>query len=333
MNKAPIAVSVYNRPLHFRNCIESLRQNLGAEDTILYISSDGPKDDRSRILVEQVRSYIKTIYGFKKIIAFTPNENTKKQVWYDTRQKLSDDNDRFIITEDDNVFSKFFLKFVNDGLNKYKYNDRVSAICGYNYPNFPMTRLESVALQHFTAWGYGTWRDRDVLSRFNMSALASDIFANKELFGSINRSIPHIAPMLRDMLDGRLIAGDVFVCSKLFMDNRICIFPSKSLVRNLGNDGSGEHCGVKNIYSEQSISNEEITLEKLQSLTPLKINRIWLYKYDGGQLEEFKSWLIFWEINKKYKYIRKLIKSSVGFFRLVQRFLVIAIKTVTGKLS
>ena len=44
---APVLVTVYDRPNHFKQCIESLLKNPGVSETTLFISSDGPKDSLS----------------------------------------------------------------------------------------------------------------------------------------------------------------------------------------------------------------------------------------------------------------------------------------------
>ena len=70
MKYAPIFVSVFDRPYHFKACIESLAKNEGAENTLLFVSSDGPKDEASSHNVKLVRDYINNLKFFKKVICF-----------------------------------------------------------------------------------------------------------------------------------------------------------------------------------------------------------------------------------------------------------------------
>lgn len=316
---APVAISVYDRPHHFKACIESLRKNVGAEKTVLYISSDGPGCDNSKILVQQVREYIKTIHGFKKIILFAPNENTRKTVWFETRQKVSDENERFIITEDDNIFSPFFLDFINNGLEIFADEPRVAAICGYNYPGFPFQKPEAVSLRCHAGWGYGTWRGKDLLSRVNQQSVATEVFGNKNLFAAINAGLPHMAPMMRLVLDGKLIAGDVTLCSLLYKENKVCIFPSMSLVRNMGNDGSGEHCGISSYYEKQLILEGKVPLSRLKSLDPLKHHSSWLHGFFGGKFAELINWKFFWDVNLKSPLTRIILRFFFYVVRLIHR--------------
>jgi len=74
-NLSPIVLFVYNRPWHTRQTVEALQKNELAEESELFIFSDGVKNDNDADKVKQVREYIKTISGFKKI---TITERRKK---------------------------------------------------------------------------------------------------------------------------------------------------------------------------------------------------------------------------------------------------------------
>jgi len=68
MNKielAPIVLFVYNRPWHTQQTIEALQKNDFANESELFIYSDGPKDEQAIVNVAKVREYIHTIEGFK----------------------------------------------------------------------------------------------------------------------------------------------------------------------------------------------------------------------------------------------------------------------------
>ena len=64
---APICLFVYNRPWHTAQTIESLRNNILASESDLYIFSDGSRNDNASDAVNEVRSYIETIKGFKSV--------------------------------------------------------------------------------------------------------------------------------------------------------------------------------------------------------------------------------------------------------------------------
>ena len=74
MNYAPVAIFTYNRLEHTRLAIESLKENLLASKTDIFVFSDGPRKG-SEEAVENVRKYIDQIDGFNKIEKRYSNEN------------------------------------------------------------------------------------------------------------------------------------------------------------------------------------------------------------------------------------------------------------------
>ena len=114
MNLAPIVVFTYNRPSHTQKTIESLGKNIYAEKSELFIFSDGGKDENSWQKVEQVRKYLKTINGFKKvtIIESSFNKGLANSIIFGAN-KMFEDYERIIVLEDDILTSKYFLKYMN----------------------------------------------------------------------------------------------------------------------------------------------------------------------------------------------------------------------------
>ena len=66
-NLAPIVLFVYNRPDHTKQTIEALQKNELAKKSELFIYSDAAKNENAEKKVNEVREYIKSIDGFKKI--------------------------------------------------------------------------------------------------------------------------------------------------------------------------------------------------------------------------------------------------------------------------
>jgi len=66
-NIAPIALFVYNRPEHTRRTLKFLKENTLADESRLFIFSDGPATDKDEELVKEVRELIRKADGFKKV--------------------------------------------------------------------------------------------------------------------------------------------------------------------------------------------------------------------------------------------------------------------------
>ena len=61
---------------------------------------------------------------------------------------------------------------------------------------------------------------------------------------------------------GKINTWCIFFYATMFLNNGLCLYPTKSLVRNIGHDGSGTHCATSSEYTEQALSNEPVIIEK-----------------------------------------------------------------------
>jgi hypothetical protein len=293
--------------------------NREANETILYISSDGPSDQSSYANVSLVRQYIKSITGFKKIITFLPAENTRGEIKTTAWNEIRSNHSKYIFTEDDNVFSAGALDFFNKALTAYEDNEKIISVSGYMYPGFPAKNLEQIYLPCVSYWGVGLWRDKDLPPSFDEVSFSREILANKCLFGKVNRTLPHLAPMIKSIAEGRLKTSDVTRASFAIRYDKLSIYPSVSLVRNTGNDGSGANCGINDAYSNQAISNHFIEIN-LDKPTAANINdEKWLSKFLGGRRAELYGWLIFWELNANNVINRSIAKVFLKSYGMLYR--------------
>lgn len=131
---APIVLFVYNRPEHTKKVIEALQKNILAQESELFIFSDGAKG-ASEDKVKEVREYIRTIKGFKNVTIFESPKN--KGLANSLIAGITDIVNRYgkiIVLEDDIVTSPYFLQFMNDSLITYENEEKVGTITGYVYP-------------------------------------------------------------------------------------------------------------------------------------------------------------------------------------------------------
>src|SRR5690242_744911 len=75
MNWAPIVLFTYDRVGHTRRTLDALTVNEGAEESDLFIYSDGPKTAADEVAVCSVREYLKTVTGFKSITVIEREQN------------------------------------------------------------------------------------------------------------------------------------------------------------------------------------------------------------------------------------------------------------------
>ena len=135
MSLAPVALFVYNRLSHTERTINALLKNKEAENTNLYIYSDGAKNESEKQKVIELRLYLKTIVGFKSITIREQlhNKGLANSI-IDGVSELVELAGKIIVLEDDILVSTQFLSYMNNGLNKYEHELKVASIHAYIYP-------------------------------------------------------------------------------------------------------------------------------------------------------------------------------------------------------
>ena len=259
---SPIALFVYNRPGHARRTVDALAKNIGAQDAVLHVFSDAAKSSTDVASVNEVRSYLKQISGFKQIVIIERAENfgLAKSI-IDGVSDLCSRHGRVIVLEDDLETSPYFVRFMNEALEFYETTPKVMHISGYMFPIDASGLPETFFLRTASCWGWATW-DRawkhfskepkkllgeyteQRINRFNMDG-AYNFFAQVEQ----NES-------------GLINTWAVFWYATVFHMDGLCLHPTFSMVNNIGHDDTGEHCKKSSVF-DTALANKPITyLEK-----------------------------------------------------------------------
>ena len=242
MKYSPVILFTYNRPSHTIQTIDALLKNDEAAESDLIIFSDAPKDGASREKVKKVRLYLETISGFKSIRIVKREDNLGlAQSVISGVGEVVNEYGSCIVLEDDLVTSPYFLKYMNDALDTYKQDDRVISIHGYCYPvgNLP----ETFFLKGADCWGWATWKRGWALFQEDGKKLLSELeqenLLNRfDFFGAYDYS-----GMLRGQVEGRNQSWAVRWYASALLQNKFTLYPGKTMVKNIGIDGSGTHCG------------------------------------------------------------------------------------------
>ena len=254
-NLAPVLISVYTRLNHLKQCIASLQSNPLCKDTVLYIASDAAASQKDEAGVKQVRDYIATIDGFKEVVPILRKENMGARASIvSARDDIFTRYDTLIFLEDDNVVSPNFLAYINDGLAFYRDDPKAFSISGYNYPimiphSYPHDVYRWCA---YSAWGVGVWRDKWQKVEWKYPPI-EQIKQNKVKPWQSRKQGCHIFEFISPAVRSGVILGDLVLSYYMYFNELYSVFPVVSQVRNIGHDGSGEHCRKTDRFLNQVI--------------------------------------------------------------------------------
>jgi hypothetical protein len=263
---APIALFVYNRLEHTKKTIQALKRNHLAEQSDLFIFSDGARNDKELAKVSELRGYLETVSGFKKI------EIIKREKNFGLANSIIDgvtsvikEFKKIIVMEDDLVTSQYFLQYMNSALTHYQDNPKVASIHGYVYPveeNLP----ENFFLRGADCWGWGTWERAWNLFNPNPNELLAELKKQNLLYQFDINGSTHNVKMLKNQASGKVDSWAIRWHASIFLKNMFTLYPGKSLVQNIGTDGEGTHTNSTNVYevilSEKNIEIKDIPVEE-----------------------------------------------------------------------
>ena len=297
---APVALFVYNRPWHTKETVEALLQNPEAERTPLYIFADGAKPGLKDTGVDEVRAFIRQIVGFASltIVERDSNFGLAKSI-IDGVSRICREHGCVIVMEDDLVTSSFFLRYMNEGLEKYRNNDRVISIHGYVYPvSEPLP--ETFFLRGADCWGWATWERGWQLFESDGHQLMDNL-RNGNLVRAFDfdNSYPYFR-MLKNQVVGNNNSWAVRWYASAFLADKLTLYPGRTLVTNIGVDGSGTHCAETTdfigVMSDRCVVMDDILVEELP-----EIRKIFSRFYRNARRLTLKNIVV--KVLKKLKFI------------------------------
>ena len=239
---APIGLFIYKRPEHARRAIVSLQACDGAESSPIYVFADGPKSDAEATAVGATRAVAHQLLGDRAIfVEQEENRGLANSIIAGTTE-LCDSHGSAIVVEDDLVVAPSFLRFLNEGLARYRDEPRVMQISGHMFdvPAFTHQR-EALLLPLTTSWGWATWRRAwalfDPLATGWREHLADVAEAKRfDLDGRYDYS-----RMLKRQMNREIDSWAIRWYYTVFAHDGLALFPPRTLVINMGFDGSGTH--------------------------------------------------------------------------------------------
>lgn len=303
MQYAPIALFTYNRADHTQMAVDSLLSNAEAKESDLFIFSDGAKNENTTKGVSKNREYIHTVSGFKSVTIVEREEN-----WGLSRSlitgitELTKEYGRVIVVEDDIIVSPYFLRYMNEALEKYENNDQISAVSAFLTPT-EVKPHEPFFLRYFDCWGWGTWERAWELFNPNPKDLLRKMRWKKKEF-----DMGHVGGFYGTLYCQKIGLVDSWAIrfyASSFLANKLVLFPTETLTIQSGIDGTGIHCGKSDrLYENMVLSDKPQVL----STTPIVESTTMYNAYHKAFLRG-KSGL---SMKEKYVFIKSFIRRAIG---------------------
>lgn len=246
----PVCIFTFNRYDETFRSLQTLQENFLAKDSELYIFSDGPRNENDRTKIECIRKDLDQLDGFKAVyrIYSDVNKGLANSIVGGVSQVLEKHNS-VIVLEDDLLTSKNFLCFLNQALDYYEKQRKVMSISGYTFPlpGLSKTTADFYFGKRASSWGWGTWRDR--WFEVDWSVKAYDRFiSSKKLRNEFNQGGSDMTRMLRNQMEGKIDSWAIRFCFQQFLEQRACVYPSKSKIKSIGFSGDATHTTVANRF-------------------------------------------------------------------------------------
>ena len=257
MIPAPVALFAYRRPDHLRRTVEALQENALAGETLLYVFSDAARNQDDEAKVTEVRRYLRTISGFADvaIVERDTNQGLARSIISGVTEVVGR-HGRVIVLEDDLVTSPHFLRYMNEALELYRDEERVISVHGYVYPvGNPLP--ETFFIKGADCWGWATWKRGWELFEPDGSRLLAEL-GEKGLLRQFDFDGAYpFTRMLKNQIKGETDSWAIRWNASAFLNDRLTLYPGKSLVHNIGVDSSGTNCPTRGEY-RTAVSGEPV---------------------------------------------------------------------------
>lgn len=272
MSLAPVILFAYNRPWYTKQTLDALSLNRLADQSILFIFCDGPKENISMEQLERIKQ-VREVIRKKKwchevhIIENSKNKGLANSI-IDGVTEVINQHGKVIVLEDDLETGKGFLQFMNDGLERYANEPRVKQIAGFLFPIKKIKKNNaSFLIPLTTTWGWGIWKRVWNTIDFNPSdwnLLGTD----KELSYHFNLDgVYDYSEMLKhQMTEVNFGSWGILFWWSIFKQNGLVLYPDHTLVQHKDTLGTGTHKGN---YS--SLNHKNFDKNYYISLFPKKI--------------------------------------------------------------
>jgi hypothetical protein len=262
--ETPILLIVFNRPKKTQLIFDIIKK---IKPKKLFISADGPRIDKVRdtFLCDEVKSIINKVdWDCEHEIKISNTNLGCKTNVVDSIDWFFSNVENGVILEDDCIPSFSFFTFCESLLNKYKNNENIMQINGFNgginYNSLTKNSYYFSKMNH--TWGWASWKR--AWDKFDKNFLNYEELILKKNIRKyyIDKSI---SAWMKVYFDKSYSKEDNIWSSNwafsILKENGLCITPSKNFVRNIG-------------FDEESTSGKSEIFKKFSNISELELDEI-----------------------------------------------------------
>lgn len=319
---APIYIPTLNRYEHFRQCLESLESCTGAGHTDVIIGLDYPPSDKYVDGWKKIDRYLhekEAHNGFANLIVHRRDHNCGIGNANSNSARLSkyirENYDRYIFSEDDNVFSPNFLQFMNKGLEYFEKDERVVAICGYCHPIDYVCKGNYFAQNvNHSVWGVAKWVRKDDVIKADLerSFFKKALYSPYKMYKVAKTGWGRVLSVILNSTKDYVWASDQNLSIWMLLNDKVMLMPSITKVRNIGWDELSVNNKADNPYLAER-ARKELTREVDSGLD---------FDFVGNPYENFgqmnKAMIDFENIGRVVPFKLKIIIITKYILRIIQ---------------
>lgn len=288
MKYAPIVLFVYKRPYETKKVLEALAANEEAAQSELIVYADGPKSDAEKESCEAVRQLVRNCTGFANVTLYAAEKNRglANSVIAGVTETL-EKYEKVIVLEDDLVTSKYFLRFMNEALERYENDESVCCVHAFSYPTkYP--EIQYFLRRGADCWGWATWKRGWQIFEQDPRKLYNKITCRKlqKLFDR-NGAFPY-TKMLKDQAEGKIDSWAIRWYASAFLAEKYTLQSNVMLVENIGFGKQATHCcdsthkykivlAEKKIVFDRNAEKEKVNLQK-EHMHFLSLHKVAFFK-------------------------------------------------------
>lgn len=298
IKRAPIVIFAYKRVGHLQKVLEALEKNQEAQESELFIFVDGWKNEEEKRAVKEVHNFLDQYVlekRFKNIFMHTEERNKGlANSVISGVTKVLDQYEKVIVIEDDICVSPGFLSYMNEALNYYENESEIWSVTGYTPPLKCLKKYKKdvYATCRFCSWSWGIWKDRWEKVDWTVSDYKGFLESEEKqkMFARAGADLPG---MLKSQMNGKIDSWAIRCSYGQFCNKAYTIAPRVSLIKNIGHDGTGTHCGANTKYESKVAENEKrIKLEQLPLSKRIDKETYNFWSGKGTLLQEIKKKLL-----------------------------------------